>query len=94
MSKVVLAALTAFFPIFFTTYQGLLSIEQELVDAFVVMGARRIQIVWMVVLPAVMSWVIAGIPTSLGMALVGAIVAEYVGSNQGLEHRFRIQNWG
>lgn len=83
-SKVILAALTAFFPIFFTTYQGLGSIERELVDAFQVMGANRGQILRLVVLPAVISWVIAGIRTSLGMALVGAIVAEYVGSNQGL----------
>ncbi|MDM9384024.1 ABC transporter permease [Chlorogloeopsis sp. ULAP01] len=83
-SKVILAALTAFFPIFFTTYQGLSSIEQELVDAFQVMGASRLQILRMVILPAVMTWVIAGIRTSLGMALVGAIVAEYVGSTKGL----------
>lgn len=83
-SKVVLAALTAFFPIFFTTYQGLRSIDREMVDAFQVMGASRGQILRMVVLPAVMSWVIAGTRTSLGMALVGAIVAEYVGSTQGL----------
>lgn len=83
-SKVLLAALAAFFPIFFTTYQGLRNIPLELVDAFWVMGASRWQILRMVTLPAVAIWVIAGIRTSLGMALVGALVAEYIGSNQGL----------
>ncbi|MFN6567149.1 ABC transporter permease [Dendronalium sp. ChiSLP03b] len=84
LSKVLLAALAAFFPIFFTTYQGLQSIERELVAAFQVMGANRWQILYIVVLPSVLSWVIAGIRTSLGMALVGALVAEYIGSTQGL----------
>jgi NitT/TauT family transport system permease protein len=83
-SKVLLAALAAFFPIFFTTYQGLQNIQAELVDAFWVMGASQWQILRMVILPAVVIWVIAGIRTSLGMALVGALVAEYIGSNQGL----------
>ncbi|MFS0518727.1 ABC transporter permease [Nostoc sp. UIC 10607] len=84
VSKVFLAALSAFFPIFFTTYQGLQSIDRELISAFQVMGANRWQMLYMVVLPSVISWVIAGIRTSLGMALVGALVAEYVGSTQGL----------
>lgn len=84
LSKVLLAALSAFFPIFFTTYQGLQSIDRELVSAFQVMGANRWQMLHMVVLPSVLSWVIAGIRTSLGMALVGALVAEYIGSTQGL----------
>lgn len=83
-SKVLLAALAAFFPIFFTTYQGLWNIQPELIDAFWVMGASQWQILRMVMLPAVTIWVIAGIRTSLGMALVGALVAEYIGSNQGL----------
>lgn len=69
---------------FFTTYQELQSIERELVSAFQVMGANRWQMLYMVVLPSVLSWVIAGIRTSLGMALVGALVAEYIGSTQGL----------
>lgn len=84
LSKIFLAALSAFFPIFFTTYQGLQSIDRELISAFQVMGANRWQMLRMVVLPSVISWVIAGIRTSLGMALVGALVAEYVGSTQGL----------
>ncbi|BAY34524.1 putative ABC transporter permease protein [Nostoc carneum NIES-2107] len=84
LSKILLAALAAFFPIFFTTYQGLQSIERELVAAFQVMGANRWKILRMVVLPSVLSWVIAGIRTSLGMALVGALVAEYIGSTKGL----------
>jgi NitT/TauT family transport system permease protein len=83
-SKILLAALAAFFPIFFTTYQGLQNIQAELVDAFWVMGASQWQILRMVILPSVVIWVIAGIRTSLGMALVGALVAEYIGSNQGL----------
>jgi NitT/TauT family transport system permease protein len=84
LSKVLLAALAAFFPIFFTTYQGLQSIERELVSAFQIMGANRWQMLYMVVFPSVLSWVIAGTRTSLGMALVGALVAEYIGSTQGL----------
>ncbi|OHY41666.1 hypothetical protein BCV63_10785 [Cylindrospermopsis raciborskii CS-508] len=84
LSKVLLAALAAFFPIFFTTYQGIQTIEPELIAAFQVMGANRWQMLHMVVLPSVLSWVIAGIRTSLGMALVGALVAEYIGSTHGL----------
>nr|WP_272819453.1 ABC transporter permease subunit [Scytonema hofmannii] len=73
LSKVLLAALAAFFPIFFTTYQGLQNIDRELVSAFQVMGANRWQMLHMVILSSVLSWVIAGIRTSLGMALVAPI---------------------
>lgn len=84
LSKVVMSAATAFFPIFYTTYQGVQGIDRELINALSVMGASRTQLLRIVVLPSVASWVLAGLRTSLGLAIVGAVVSEYLGASQGL----------
>lgn len=83
-SKVLISATTAFFPVFYTTYQGMQSIDRELVNALSIMGAGRWDLLRLVVLPSVGSWVLAGIRTSLGLAIVGAVVGEYLGATEGL----------
>lgn len=83
-SKVVFALVLVFFLMFFNTFAGLKGVSPEMVDAVRVMGARRWQLLRLVTLPAVTPWMLAGLKSGVGMALLGAIVGEYVGGNAGL----------
>lgn len=83
-SKILMSAAAAFFPVFFTTYHGVRNIDQDLLNAVRIMGAGRIALLRVVILPSVLSWTAAGIRTSLGLAVVGAVVGEYLGSTRGL----------
>ena len=79
-----MSAAAAFFPVFFTTFHGVRNIDQDLLNAVRIMGAGRFALLRIVVLPSVLSWIAAGIRTSLGLAVVGAVVGEYLGSTRGL----------
>lgn len=83
-SKVAVSASAAFFPLFYTTYQGVRGTDQELLHAMRIMGARRWAILRLVTMPSVLTWLVAGLRTSLGLAIVGAVVGEYLGSTKGL----------
>lgn len=83
-SKVVFALVLVFFLMFFNTSAGLKGVSAEMVDAIRVMGASRWQLLCKVTLPAVTPWMLAGLKSGVGMALLGAIVGEYVGGNAGL----------
>jgi len=83
-SKVAVSAAAAFFPLFYTTYEGVRGIDQDLLNALKVMGANRLAVLRLVTLPSVLTWTVAGLRTSLGLAIVGAVVGEYLGSTHGL----------
>lgn len=83
-SKVVFAFVLVFFLLFFNTLAGLKEVDKEMVNAVRVMGASRSQLLQKVVLPAISPWIFAGLKSGLGMALLGAIVGEYIGGNAGL----------
>jgi NitT/TauT family transport system permease protein len=83
-SKVVSAALVAFFPLMVNTIVGLRSAEEDRVNLMRSLAASRWQIFWMLQLPNAMPYIFAGLEISMIFALIGAIVAEFVGAQQGL----------
>ena len=83
-SKVVSAALIAFFPLLVNTVAGLRSADGERVDLMRSLGATRVQIYRMLRLPSSLPFVFAGLEVAMVFALIGAIVAEFVGANDGL----------
>ena len=89
-SKVFLSLFTVFFVIFFNTYLGIRAINPELVKAVRVMGGSDLQLMRLVVLPSVFSWIFAALRTSVSFALTGAVVGEFVGSTGGLGYRLII----
>lgn len=89
-SKVVLSLFTVFFVVFFNTFLGVRSVDPELVKAVRVMGATRAQIARLVVIPSVFAWIFAALRTSVSFALIGVVVAEFVGSSAGLGYRMHI----
>jgi NitT/TauT family transport system permease protein len=83
-SKVINAALVAFFPLLVNTMVGLRSSEEERVNLMRSLAASDWQIFWMLRLPNAMPFVMAGLDVAMILALIGAIVAEFVGSTHGL----------
>ena len=80
---VVCATIVAFFPVFSNTAEGLGSAPAELVDLFRLYGASRLQTLWLLRLPAALPYFLAGLRISGGLALVGAVVAEFVAGSGG-----------
>ena len=83
-SKVVNAALVAFFPLMVNTIVGLRSAEEDKVNLMKSLAATRTQIFWMLQLPNAMPYIFAGLEIAMIFALIGAIVAEFVGAQAGL----------
>jgi NitT/TauT family transport system permease protein len=83
-SKVVNAALIAFFPLLVNTMVGLRSADEERVNLMRSLAASERQIFWMLRLPNALPFVMAGLDVAMIFALIGAIVAEFVGARSGL----------
>jgi len=83
-SKVVNAALVAFFPLMVNTIVGLRSAEEDKVNLMRSLAASKAQIFWMLQLPNAMPYIFAGLEIAMIFALIGAIVAEFVGAQSGL----------
>ena len=83
-SKVVTAALIAFFPLLVNTMVGLRSADEDRVNLMRSLAASERQIFWMLRLPNALPFVMAGLDVAMIFALIGAIVAEFVGSRSGL----------
>jgi NitT/TauT family transport system permease protein len=83
-SKVVNAALVAFFPLLVNTMVGLKSADEDRVSLMRSLAASEGQIFWMLRLPNALPFVMAGLDVAMILALIGAIVAEFVGAQRGL----------
>jgi len=82
-SLVVCATIVAFFPVFANTAAGLASAPPELADLFRLYGASRITTLRLLRLPTALPYFLAGLRISGGLALVGAVVAEFVAGSGG-----------
>jgi NitT/TauT family transport system permease protein len=83
-SKVVSAALVAFFPLMVNTIVGLRSADEDRINLMRSLAASRWQIFWMLQLPNAMPYIFAGLEIAIIFALIGAIVGEFVGATSGL----------
>ncbi|MGH6952867.1 MAG: ABC transporter permease [Alphaproteobacteria bacterium] len=85
LSLLICAWIVAFFPIVSNTTVGLNSAERNLVDLFRLYGATRVQTLWRLRLPTALPYFLAGLRISGGLALIGAVVAEFVAGTGGTE---------
>jgi NitT/TauT family transport system permease protein len=83
-SKVSLGVTLVFFIVFFNVYQGVKEVSPVVLNNSVMLGANRRQLLRHVYLPSATSWVFSSLHTSVGMAFVGAVVGEYLGSARGV----------
>jgi NitT/TauT family transport system permease protein len=85
-AKLLLCAwIVAFFPILSNTTLGLNSVDRNLIDYFRLNGASRWQMLRLLRLPAAMPYFLGGLKIAGGLALIGAVVAEFVAGSAGLE---------
>ncbi|MCA3338601.1 MAG: ABC transporter permease [Roseomonas sp.] len=91
ISLLICAWIVAFFPILSNTTVGLNSADHNLKDLFKLYRASRWQVLTRLLLPSALPYFLAGLRISGGLALIGAIVAEFVagtgGSASGLAYR-------
>jgi NitT/TauT family transport system permease protein len=87
----VAAFLVAFFPMLTGTLAGLRAVDPALSDLFAVYGANATQRLWRLEAPSALPFIMAGLRTAGGLALIGAVVAEFVagtvGDQAGLAYR-------
>ena len=82
--KIVLAAVTVIFIVFFNTLAGVRNVDRDLVDAVWLMGAKPRDVLRHVLVPSAMSWALTGVRISIPYALIGAIIGELIASNRGI----------
>src|ERR1700688_3026280 len=83
-SKVVFGVTLVFFIVFFNVYQGVKEVSPVVLANARMLGASGKQLLRHVYLPSATSWVFSSLHTSVGLAFVGAVVGEYLGSARGV----------
>ena len=83
-SKVALGVTLVFFIVFFNVYQGVKEVSPVVLANARMLGASRRDLLRHVYLPSATSWVFSSLHTSVGLAFVGAVVGEYLGSSRGV----------
>ena len=83
-SKVALGVTLVFFIVFFNVYQGVKEVSPVILANARMLGASPRQLLRHVYLPSATSWVFSSLHTSVGLAFVGAVVGEYLGSASGV----------
>ena len=90
--KIVIAFLVAFFPIVVNTAQGLSSVERELLELGQSLKANRWQIFWKFRVPTALPELFSGMKIAITLAVIGAVIGEFVGGNRGLGYLIIIAN--
>jgi NitT/TauT family transport system permease protein len=83
-SKVALGVTLVFFIVFFNVYQGVKEVSPVVLANARMLGANQRALLRHVYLPSATSWVFSSLHTSVGLAFVGAVVGEYLGSSRGV----------
>jgi len=83
-SKLAIVWLVAFFPIIVDTAAGLRATPRELLELAQSLNASPLQIFLKVQLPAALPFVVSGAKVAITLAVIGAVIGEFVGSSEGL----------
>lgn len=93
-SKVLVCALTIFFPVLINTIIGLRSVEQDLVDLMRSLEASRWQIFRLLEVPAALPVLLGGLKVGVTLSVIGAVVGEFAQSDRGLGFLVNLANRG
>ncbi|PWC10784.1 ABC transporter permease [Brenneria corticis] len=83
-SKIVLVTLVCFFPLFVNTVNGIRRADAELLDACRAFSASRLYLLFHVKLPSAAGEIFSGLQIGVALALIGAVVAEFLSAQRGL----------
>jgi NitT/TauT family transport system permease protein len=91
-SKLAIAWLVAFFPIVVDTATGLRNTPAEYLDLATSVRANAFQTFWKIRFPAALPFVISGSKVAITLAVIGAVIGEFIGSNDGLGNLLLVAN--
>ena len=83
-SKIAMAVTLALFPVLLNALQGFLSVERDRLELMASLDASRWQMFWLVKLPSAAPLIFAGLNLGIVYALLGALVAEFIGAQRGM----------
>jgi NitT/TauT family transport system permease protein len=83
-SKIWIAAIIAFFPVYVNALTGILTVDEDAREMFRSLGASRWQTFMHLMVPGSLPVMFAGLKTAAGLALVGAVVGEFISAERGL----------
>ena len=90
--KILVAFLVAFFPIVVNGASGLASVQPELMDLGCSLQASRWQTFWKFRVPSALPELFSGMKIAVTLAIIGAIIGEFVGGNRGLGYLIIVAN--
>jgi NitT/TauT family transport system permease protein len=82
--KVVLVAVTVFFLVFSSTFQGVRDVDRELLHSLGLMGASRAETIQKVIVPSALPWIFTAMRISVRYAFTNTLLAELIAANKGL----------
>lgn len=85
-SKIAMSTLSVVVVAIVTSYKGALGVDPDQINLMRTLGARKFQIFRKLVVPASLTDIFAGLKMTVGFALVGAIIGEFMSSSDGLGH--------
>jgi NitT/TauT family transport system permease protein len=85
-SKIAVVSVMTFFLVFFSAYSGFVGANEELIRLARLMGASWYQVVRRVLLPNAAHQIFIGLKSAVPYAVIGAVIGEYIGANEGLGH--------
>jgi ABC-type nitrate/sulfonate/bicarbonate transport system permease component len=83
-AKVVIVVIGAMFPLLINTYEGVRNADKVLINVVRSFGANEWDIARLVVLPNSLPYIVSGLRLAIGRAILGVVVAEFFGSEEGL----------
>src|SRR5262249_54493550 len=92
-SKVLIVALVSFFPMLVNTIVGLKATPEDKIELMRSLAASRWKIFYMVKLPEALPFIFAGLNIGIVLAVLGAIVGEFVGAKAGLGYQILQMNY-
>jgi NitT/TauT family transport system permease protein len=86
LSKVVMSALVAFFPVLVNAVSGLVTVDPEALDLMRSLSATRMQVLTKIRIPNSLGYLFTALKTASSLAVVGAVIGEFTGSVRGIGH--------
>ena len=84
VSKVVIIAIAAFFPLYLQTFMGIRAVDHKLFEVTKVLGFNKMKLLYHLIIPSAMPNILLGVRLSLGVSWLSLVVAELLGSQSGV----------
>ena len=92
-SKIICSAILCFFPTLVNLTKGLRAVDEQLLDLFKSFSSNKLKTLWKLRLPNSLPYLFSAFKITIGLAIAGAIIGEFVGSNKGIGYIIQISSY-